>query len=532
LTNSRHAAFVRAMQKLPIGVQAFSKMRNEGYAYVDKTAHILRLVTEGNVYFLSRPRRFGKSLLLSTLEALLRGDEPLFRGLAIHDKWDWTQKHPVVRIDWSTLGHGTAEKMVDSTSRRFTKIAAEYDIALSATDPPDIFNELLEELRAKTGAQPVVLIDEYDKPILDALEREDGELGKIRDFLRNLYGVLKGNDEHLRFVFLTGVSRFAGVSIFSGLNNLNDISLGGKFSTICGYTQAELENTFSEEITAAAQKYNLPNEELLDRIRTWYNGYSWDGETSVYNPFSTLTFFDKLIFSGFWFKTGTPTFLIKRLKKTSDLQAALQPTEISFEELDVSSTEDVDAVHLLFQTGYLTIKKMYCEDVLTKLILDTPNFEVREALFRALLMYKADTTTTEINTLQKSLRAALETSDIPQLEQSLRRLVANIPYTLKSRTESAYHIAFLIAFSLLGFQVEGEILTNIGRIDAVLHLHNRTIIAELKYAWGVKNFAKSLAEALAQIKANRYADRYTDGRKITHLAIAFSGKDVACKIEE
>ncbi|MDR3229355.1 MAG: AAA family ATPase, partial [Puniceicoccales bacterium] len=263
------------MQKLPIGVQAFSILRNEGYAYIDKTAHILRLVTEGRVYFLSRPRRFGKSLLISTLEALFRGDEALFRGLAIHDKWDWAQKHPIVRLDWSTLAHGTAAEMSISTSRCFADIAAEHGIVLSSTIPSEIFNELLKKLYAKTGAQPVVLIDEYDKPILDALEREDGELESIRDFLRNLYGVLKGNDERLRFVFLTGVSRFAGVSVFSGLNNLSDITLGEDYSTLCGYTQEELESVFSEEIKSLAANYEMTIPDFLDSIRQWYNGYSW-----------------------------------------------------------------------------------------------------------------------------------------------------------------------------------------------------------------------------------------------------------------
>ncbi|MDR3229193.1 MAG: ATP-binding protein [Puniceicoccales bacterium] len=520
------------MQKLPIGIQAFSELRKGDYAYVDKTAHVLRLVTEGKVYFLSRPRRFGKSLLLSTLDALFRGEEALFRGLAIHDKWDWTQKHPVVRLDWSTLAHGTDAAMSISTSRCFADIAAEHGIALSSTIPSEIFNELLKKLRAKTGAQPVVLIDEYDKPILDSLEREDGELERIRDFLRNLYGVLKGNDEHLRFVFLTGVSRFAGVSIFSGLNNLRDITIGEDYSTVCGYTQEELERVFSEEIKSLAVKYQKTVPDFLDGIRKWYNGYSWDGITSVYNPYSTLNFIATKAFSCFWFRSGTPTFLTKRLTHIKDWANVIKPFDVTLNDLDRNASEEFSAWQLLFQTGYLTIKKTFYTDLLTNFTLDIPNFEVRDSLMSVLLMNKTGKSDMEVSSLRTAILAALKTNDTAQLEQSLRRLVANIPYTLKAKNEAAYHIAFLVAFSLLGFQIEGEIITNVGRIDAVLHLPNRTIVVELKYAWGVKNFAKPLAEALSQIKANHYADRYTDGRKITNLAIAFSGKDVACKIEE
>jgi hypothetical protein len=520
------------MQKLPIGVQTFSIVRNEGYAYVDKTAQILRLVTEGRVYFLSRPRRFGKSLLLSTLDALFRGDEPPFRGLAIHDKWDWTQKHPIVCIDWGSLAHGTAAEMTISTSRCLTTIAAEYDIALSSTIPSEIFDELLKKLYDKTGSQPVVLIDEYDKPILDSLENENGELESIRKFLRNLYGVLKSNDKHLRFVFLTGVSRFAGVSIFSGLNNLRDITMWEDYSTICGYTQKELESVFAEEIKSLAARYKKTVPDFLDDIRKWYNGYSWDGITSVYNPYSTLNFIGNRVFSCFWFQSGTPTFLIKRLTQIKDWANVIKPFDITRDDLDRNASEEFSALQLLFQTGYLTIKKVFCTDVITNFTLDIPNFEVRDSLMSVLLMNKTGKSDMEVSSLRAAILAALKTNNTEQLEQSLRRLVANIPYTLKAKNEAAYHIAFLVAFSLLGFQIEGEILTNIGRIDAVLHLPSRTIIVELKYAWGVKNFAKPLAEALAQIKANHYADRYTDGRKITNLAIVFSGKDVACKIEE
>uniref|UniRef100_UPI0025D3CE4F ATP-binding protein n=1 Tax=uncultured Thiodictyon sp. TaxID=1846217 RepID=UPI0025D3CE4F len=313
-------------RKLPIGIQTFAKIREDDCYYVDKTGFIRQLIAEGSQYFLSRPRRFGKSLLLDTIAEVFAGNEPLFRGLAIHPHWDWSVRFPVIRISFGGGVLRDRQELDERIGELLEDNARRLGVRVAAPTRPGQLARLIVEAEALTGQRAVVLIDEYDKPILDNLTRPEAAR-EMRDGLRNLYSVLKDNDAHLRFVFLTGVSKFSKVSIFSGLNNLNDITVEARYSALCGYTQADVDQVFAPE---------LPG---LDRaeVRRWYNGYNWTGE-AVYNPFDLLLLFAKREFRAFWFETGTPTFLVELLTArgffTPDL-ARLHSSEALLSAFDV-----------------------------------------------------------------------------------------------------------------------------------------------------------------------------------------------------
>jgi hypothetical protein len=343
------------MKSLPIGIQSFKELRNRGCVYVDKTRHILNLINHGKYFFLSRPRRFGKSLLLSTIEEVFLGNRELFDDLYIYDKIKW-ESYPVLRLDFGRRGYATPNELLLSLNKYIDDEASRIGITLPDATLPDRFAELIICTRKKYDRQVVVLIDEYDKPIIDHLDQLS-VADENRKILRSFYQVLKATDEHLKFVFLTGVSKFSKVSVFSGLNNLNDISVHNRYAAICGYTQEELETNFTEHLSELMQAKRMDREAVLSRIKSHYNGYSWDGETLVYNPFSTLLLFDKKVFNNYWFATGTPTFLIKMLKDT-DMAPVLKPVTLTASGFDSFEPGAIKIVPLLFQTGYLTIKSI------------------------------------------------------------------------------------------------------------------------------------------------------------------------------
>ncbi|MDR0714234.1 MAG: AAA family ATPase [Bacteroidales bacterium] len=374
------------MKSLPIGTQSFSILRNAGYLYVDKTSHIHRMITSGRIYFLSRPRRFGKSLLVSTLEEIFKGNKALFEGLYICDHWDWTQQHPILRLDFGGMGYSTPEELHISLHSFVERMARSHQLSLAEKTLPDKFRELIEKLHQSTGHQVVVLVDEYDKPIIDHLT-DLATAEAIRKILHDFYQVLKAADEHLRFVFLTGVSKFSKVSIFSGLNSPDDITMDARFSTICGYTQEELESNFEAHIQAMMACRQVTRDALLASIRYWYNGYSWDGVTSVYNPFSTLLLFSKQEIGDYWFASGTPTFLVKLVKERNDVRLLTDPVQVQGSGFDKFDIQTLDTKLLLFQTGYLTVKQVEKEPFGDGLsyTLGIPNEEVRRALMEHLV---------------------------------------------------------------------------------------------------------------------------------------------------
>jgi hypothetical protein len=517
------------MKNLPIGIQSFEDLRTSpnNYIYVDKTEAIYRLVTTGKVYFLSRPRRFGKSMLISTLDALFSGKRNLFDGLYIADKWDWMQCNPVIRIDWTQINHATPDKLDESLVGYLKEVADRYELTLTGSTPPDCFRELIYTLHEKTGRQAVVLIDEYDKPITSHLF--DEYLTTIKTSVHDFYQVIKGADEHIRFVFLTGVSKCSGLSIFSALNNLNDITMNKTFSTICGYTQEELESHFSEYIDIAAQEHSWTSEKLLDAVKFFYDGYSWDSKTFVYNPFSTLRFFSEKALDDYWFKTGTPTFLIEMLQRQNKTDLLLENVTVKGSLLDGYTPESPEVIPLLFQTGYLTVKDVNTSfEAGTQFTLGIPNFEVKDALLTRLLLVYGQYPMQDVDKLRNKIAQKIRDCDEEGFAECLETMVAYVPNELKLNCEAHYHALMLIWLRFMGFEVHAEVSNNYGRSDAVWKQPGLTVVAELKYS--KKEGADTLLDkAMKQIHDKKYYNQ-SSGR-ILLLGIAFAGEEIKCRME-
>ena len=483
-------------RKLPIGIQTFSRLREDGCYYVDKTAALWRLVEKGTHYFLSRPRRFGKSLLVDTLKELFEGNRRPFEGLAVHDKWDWTVRHPVVRLDFSSGDFGAAEYLPQATLAQLDAaaedagVSARYDVASLR------FQDLLRALHRRTGRRVVVLVDEYDKPILDTLETPEVARAN-RNFLRGLYGTIKSSDAHVRFTLLTGVSKFSKVSLFSGLNNLQDITLDPRYATICGYTEADLDTVFAPELHG------------LDRnaIRDWYDGYGWTGTETVYNPFDILLLFDRREFGAYWFETGTPAFLIDTLVSRGVGAFALDGLFGSDDLLSSFDVDDVAPEALLFQSGYLTIRNVESVDGTRYYRLGYPNREVRQSLNQSLLRRLVRGVAHGAEPGPRLL-ALLRTRDFPGLERLFRAFFAGIPHQWHTnndiaRYEGYYASVFYGCFAALGLDVRVEDSTNRGRLDLAVLLDAQVYLFEFKVAERASEGA-----ALAQLLDRRYADKY------------------------
>ena len=498
-------------KRLPIGIQNFREIREGGFYYVDKTGFALRLIDEGKYYFLSRPRRFGKSLFLDTLGELFASNEPLFRNLAIHDRWDWTRRFPVIRL---SLGAGVLQDRA-ALDRRLgallRHIARTLGLPYSEPeDPAGCFAELIEQAHATSGERVVVLVDEYDKPILDnitnpAIARE------MRDGLRNLYSVIKDSDAHIRFAILTGVSKFSKVSLFSGLNNLNDITVDSRYSAICGYTEADLDQDFAPELAG------------LDRaeIRAWYNGYNWTGE-AVYNPFDVLLLFQKRKFLPFWFETATPTFLVDILTERQTWLPDLGRLKTSADLLSTFEVGNIPSEALLFQTGYLTIdteEKFFGE---YHYRLRYPNREVYQSLNNSLL--RAWTANAQETLAHKTrLGQLLLSNDFSGMEALFSAFFASIPSDWYrnnpiARYEGFYASVFYAYFAALGLDITLEDSSNQGQLDMAVRFNGHLYLFEFKVVELV-----SSGEALEQIKERGYADNYrAAGLPIHLIGIEFS----------
>ncbi|MDR3048893.1 MAG: ATP-binding protein [Elusimicrobiota bacterium] len=516
------------MKELPIGIQSFKDLRKNpiDYLYIDKTPYIYEMSTKGKIYFLSRPRRFGKSLLISAIDELFSGNNELFEGLYIYDKWDWNKKYPVIRIDFGSGDYSSNEKLKDSLADFLKNYADKFNVILENSAIPTRFAELIQKVSLSAGGKVVVLVDEYDKPILDNVLKPKIQK-ENRDTLHDFYQVLKASDDHLKFIFLTGVSKFVGLSIFSALNNIFDMTIGDEFAGICGYTQQELEYNFSEHIDSAANKLSMGRQELLDNIAMHYDGYSWDGKTRVYNPFSILMFFRNQIFDFFWYRTATPTFLMDIIKNKSNINEIIEPQTVGSSFFSISDVKMISVSSLLFQTGYLTIKDSEIIKGIARYNIGIPNNEVKDALLNNLFKTYSDYPSDNIEILRDDMRNQIEERDETGFEKNLKMLFAYIPYTLNLKYEKSYHALFLITMKLLGFDIDGESLTNLGRIDAVMKLGAYNVIAEFKYS-AKKSIKIMLAEAMKQIKNKKYYEKYTD-RPIIFLAIAFKDNDLKCK---
>jgi hypothetical protein len=483
--------------------------------------------SSGRIYFLSRPRRFGKSLLVSTLDELFSGRKELFEGLYIYDKWDWSKQYPVIRIDWTRINHSTPDEMKNSICRYLRSIARRYRISIEGDTPIDCFDELISVLNETTKMKVVILIDEYDKPVTSHIA--DVHFKDIHDVVHDFYQVMKGADDVIEFIFITGVSKFSGLSVFSALNNPDDITLNRKYTSICGYTQDELESSFTEYIDELAAVKNMSRDRLMEEIKRWYNGYSWDGTTSVYNPFSTLQLFNNSTFANYWFKTATPTFLMDMLRNRNQIEPILRPIEADASLFDSYDPANIGEVSLLFQTGYLTIKGVETVETQEELYtLDIPNSEVRDSFTRHLLHAYSNYPLEEIQTLTRDMHRQINACDTSGFAGNLGMLLAKIPNILHVPLEAYYHSLFLLLMRLLGFDIQGEIMTNIGRIDAVWNQRDLTVVAEIKFS-ADKSLDKLLDEAMKQICDNKYYEAYLN-KKIMLMAVAFTGKEVKCKI--
>ena len=361
--------------KLPIGIQTFSEIRLGDYYYVDKTSHAIDLINNGKHYFLSRPRRFGKSLFLDTLKELFEGNEALFEGLDAQNQWDWSVKYPVLRFSFGRKNYNQQKSLSESLNQQLTRFEQAFNVKRQFDDAGSRFADLIDNIKTKTNLSVVILIDEYDKPILDAISSP--ELAKEnRDFLRGFYSTIKDYDSHIKFTLLTGVSKFSKVSLFSGLNNLTDITLDPRYSTICGYTDHDIDTVFAPELTG------------LDReqVREWYNGYNWLGG-SVYNPLDVLQLFDRREFKNYWFETGTPTFLIDLISTQRVPTPNLSNRNSDDALLSSFDLENMPIEAVMFQTGYLTIKDSTDLGGNRFYRLGYPNKEVYQSLNNSLLQY-------------------------------------------------------------------------------------------------------------------------------------------------
>ena len=508
------------MKNLPLSVSALATIRQEDMAYVDKTETAWHLVKQVGHYFLSRPRRFGKSLFVDTLKEIFEGNHTLFKGLYIHDKWDWNQTHAVIKIDFSD---GTLQSR-ESLDRRIYEILNDNALNLGICldqerDIPGTFGELIRKAEKKYGRRVVVLIDEYDKPILDNIADTRAAV-EMREGLKNLYSVLKGQGAHLQFVFMTGVSKFSKVSLFSGLNQLVDITLDTRYATICGYTRKDLEETFGEHLGDVDRQ----------KIQQWYNGYKWLGDEAVYNPFDILLFISKgFQFRNYWFETGNPGFLIELFRKNRYFLPQLQGVEVTESILDSFDIENIDPVTLLFQSGYLTIEKTFTRRDRMMFRLRVPNQEVKIALGDVFIDGYTGRHASEKIPVQDALYTCLETGDIDGMAAVIQRLFAAVPwrnFTKNSLADSeGYYASVLFAlFSSLNTQIIPEDITNHGQVDMTVKLGNHIYVMEIKVVQTRNAGDLPKNPALNQIRKKGYAQKYAglSGITVHEVGLVFS----------
>ncbi len=501
------------MKKIPTATSSFKNIIEEGYLYIDKTQSIYSLVTNDDYYFLSRPRRFGKSLLISTLEQLFLGNKELFKGLWIHSSnYDWP-KHPVITLDFSALRNESAEKLEQSLASRIDLKAHELNIDVSPfSDSGDKLEWLVKKLAEKNKV--VILIDEYDYPVLNTINNLELAQANLK-VMSSFFTVIKALNRFIRTVVITGVSQFSKANVFSGLNNLNDISLDPIAATLLGYTEQEITTYFSSYIKELAAIKNRPAEEIQKDMRIWYNGYRFSKITDkVYNPFSVHFLFKKNEFANYWFKSGIPTFLVNLLAKENFSLKDIEQSEFSINTLESFALDKLPLVATLFQTGFLTIQDY--NEKKRSYTLNFPNFEVKESFTLYLFSAFSKANLADIERLIPTLQEALKYTDMEKFCITLQALFAHIPYQIHINQEAYYHSLFQLLVVMLGYETQSELTTNKGRIDVVIITKNHIYIFEIKL--------KGTPEAaLKQIQKRGYAERFAlYGKKITLVGIAFN----------
>ena len=498
----------------PIGIQDFEKIRTGGYVYVDKTELVYKIAEKGGYYFLSRPRRFGKSLLVSTLEAYFSGKKELFDGLAIADlEKDWI-RYPVLRFDLTGKNYSSEESLIDAIGNQLESLERLYKVAVTSQAIDTRFKNIIDAAYAQTSRPVVILIDEYDKPIVDNLGDET-----LSDFFRKqlqgFYSVMKAKDAYIKFGFLTGVTKIGKLSIFSGLNNLKDISMDARYTEICGISEKDLKKYFSESVKELAEANDLTMEACYAQLADMYDGYHFcEDSAGMYNPFSLLNTFDSLKFKEYWFETGTPSFLVKVMQETD-----YDVTSLSDQEIDAPSLMDVDTVYhnpvpLLYQSGYLTIKGYEPEFGLYHL--GFPNREVRHGFLNFLVKYYTPSRTDSGTMLVSRMLKDLRSGNADGFIQKLEALFAKTSYQIQGDSEKDFQYAMYIILELMGEYVEVEKATSNGRIDVLIQTKEYIYIIEIK----INDTAEA---ALQQIEEKAYARRFSgDKRKLFKIGIRFS----------
>lgn len=506
-----------ATPKYPIGIQSFESLIREGYVYVDKTNLIYRLVNQGSYYFLSRPRRFGKSLLLSTIEAYFRGKRELFRGLAIDRLTEDWEPHPVLHLDLNIQKYDKPDDINVILDYFLKKWESEYEVTDVSDSMSLRFANVIEAAHEKTGRRVVILVDEYDKPLTETLL--DDELSdKFRDGLRAFFGNLKTQDRHIRFAMLTGVTRFSRMTIFSGINNLKDISMSGDYEAICGITHRELTEYFSSSIQTLAQKKGITAEKTKSMLRDWYDGYQFsEVRKDVYNPFSLLNAFSDLKIGTYWFRTATPLFLVRLLAEKAVPFGILQEFEADIQMLSEIDSFRRNPISLLFQTGYLTIH--HYDEERNECILGYPNREVKESFAGYLYKYLVESGDNDFISEQRFSISRFEHSvkagDAEDFMQRFAGLFATLNLDPRGNMEAHYQNVVYLLFTLLGFRSGIEVHSSHGRSDLIVETQKYVYIFEFKVD-------SSAEAAIRQIEEKGYSRPYIGtGREVMEIGVSF-----------
>ena len=530
------------MKKLPVGLQDFKKLQMHGYLYVDKTRYLYKMAKETTPFFLSRPRRFGKSLTVSTLKYLFQGEKTLFQDTWIYDQWDWNTRFPVVHISMTEVDSSSPDRLEESLYTLLKEIYASFDLVLDVRLVKDAFRRLFSSVYRKTGQRIVLLIDEYDKPILDHLH-EPAQAEEIRGVLRNFYSTIKDADPFLRFVFITGITKFTKAGVFSTLNNLNDITFKESYATMLGYTQQELEEVFSEHIDAASRKLGQEPYVFLEDLRRYYNGFSFDGQQFVYNPFSVLGFFGDYRYRNYWFESGSPYFLsqyIRTHRIEFDKLTDHPVTESIFSGYEIEKSPPES---FLVQSGYLTFKSYDRE---LGYSLDFPNQEVKDAFNQLILLNSYELDNHQADAIRAAIIEGWRSRDFPRIFAQMQQVFSAIPYPLYlnrvekkdltggiERLERYYHVVLLTLLWGCGIDASAEEPSNLGRSDLAIRYGQDVWILELKKALNPQAVKLSAQQGLEQIKEKGYANRYK-GRSLFLVGIGIDEekRNLGCFVME
>ena len=506
-----------ASRRYPIGIQTFSEIVNNNYMYIDKTEYIYRLAHEnGKYFFLSRPRRFGKSLLTSTLHSYFAGRKDLFKGLAIERlEHDWME-YPVIHLDLSGAKFTEKDRLKRYLDTILSNIEKQYGIASPAKDASDRLSNLIQTACEKSGRQAVVLIDEYDAPLLDVVHREDA-LDELRNELRNFYSPLKLNEPNLRFVFLTGITKFSQLSIFSELNNIQNISMRPEYAAICGITKEELNEQMSADTDMLAAALGKSHDEVVSELTRYYDGYhfTWPSP-DIFNPFSLLNAFSAKSIKAYWFSTGTPTYLLEMMRHFDFLPTQFGKMEAQESDFDAPTETMTNIIPLLYQSGYLTIKDY--DGMFGMYTLDIPNREVELGLMKSFIPYYVNPDTRRVNVTVVDMARALYKGDISGMFRNLQTFLASVPYTDNTNYEGHYQQVLCIIFKLLGAWADVEVHTPRGRVDIVMAFMKHLYVIEIK-------LDASAGAAMSQIDLKDYASAFSScGCPVTKVGVSFDSE--------